>query len=245
LNEIRAILYDLDGTLRFNQPSGREFFADRAAELGLPITPADRLKCALWEHQYWASSEESLRDRLDFPESRAFWRNYSYRQLLVLGAPNAQAAELTQQISDYMDAFYRPADLLLPDTHATLAALREAGYTLGVVSNRDEPFTHYLEKIGIGQYFHFSLAAGEIEVWKPAREIFEHALFLAKVEAHQAVYVGDNYFADIVGAQNAGLNPVLMDVHGVFAAPNCPVIQSHAQLLSLLERRDVWPGNAN
>lgn len=244
-NGIRAILYDLDGTLRFNQPSGREFFADRALELGLPITPADRLRNARWEHYYWASSEEVRHDRLNYPDGKSFWQNYGIRQLQTLGASEEQAQVLGPRISEYMEEFYRPDDILLPDTHATLTALREAGYILGVVSNREEPFGDYLEKLGIGKYFHFLLAAGEVDSWKPNREIFEHALFRAGIQSHEAVYVGDNFYADVIGASNAGLKPVLIDVHGVFENPGCPVIQSHEQILTILERRQLWPGNEN
>ncbi len=244
-NDIRAIFYDLDGTLRFNDPSGRDFFANRAAELGLPITPADRLRNARWEHSYWAGSDELRHDRLDNPDGKSFWRRYGIRQLQVLGGSAEQAETLGPQINEYMEEFYRPEDAMLADTHQTLTALQESGYILAVVSNRDAPFGPYLEKLGINHYFHFSLAAGEVESWKPDKEIFEHALQRAGVQAHQAVYVGDNYFADIVGAKNAGLNPVLIDMQRVFDEPDCPVIQSHAQLLTLLERKQLSLGNEN
>jgi HAD superfamily hydrolase (TIGR01549 family) len=235
-NEIRAIFYDLDGTLRFNVPSGRDFFADCAAELGVAITPADRLRSARWEHSYWASSDELRYDRLNNPDGKSFWRSYAVRQLMVLGDSAEHAEIFASQINDYMEEFYRPNDAMLPDTHETLTALRESGYILAVVSNRDTPFDQYLEKIGIGNYFHFSLAAGEVESWKPDRVIFEQALKRAGVAASQAIYVGDNYFADVVGAKNAGLNPVLLDTHRVFEAPDCPVIQSHAQIFDVISK---------
>jgi putative hydrolase of the HAD superfamily len=236
-NDIRAIFYDLDGTLRFSVPSGRDFFTDRAAELGLSISPADRLRSARWEHSYWASSDELHHDRLNNPDGKSFWRSYAARQLRMLGVSDEQSETFAAPINEYMEEFYRPDDILLPDTHATLTALRESGYTLAVVSNREEPFVTYLDKMGIGHYFHFSLAAGEVASWKPNKAIFEHALQRAGVTASQAIYVGDNYFADIVGAKNAGLNPVLLDIHRLFETPDCPVIQSHAQLLALLEQR--------
>jgi FMN phosphatase YigB (HAD superfamily) len=59
--------------------------------------------------------------------------------------------------------------------------------------------------------------------------------------------VGDSYFADVVGAQRAGIRPVLFDPHGVFdgwppeqaqggLAP--AIIRSHTELLTLLDGRD-------
>ena len=50
----------------------------------------------------------------------------------------------------------------------------------------------------------------------------------------QTIYVGDNYFADILGAANAGLRPVLLDPDGLFPEAACPVISSLGELLGVL-----------
>ena len=46
----------------------------------------------------------------------------------------------------------------------------------------------------------------------------------------EAAYVGDNYFADVVGARAAGLTPVLLDPRGIFDDPECAVIHSFTEL---------------
>jgi FMN phosphatase YigB (HAD superfamily) len=48
------------------------------------------------------------------------------------------------------------------------------------------------------------------------------------------MYVGDNYFADIVGSRRAGLQPVLYDPSRLFPDSGCPVITSFDQLTNLL-----------
>ncbi|MCX6067570.1 MAG: HAD family hydrolase [Chloroflexi bacterium] len=214
---IRAILYDLDGTLRIGRPLGRQFFADRVTELGIAITDETRRRAARWEHSYWAESAELRADRALFGESEAFWANYSSRQLLALGVESEQAKALGPQINRYMSEHFHPEDVLMQGVQETLTCLRETGLTLGVISNREEPFGEYLNELGIGEYFDFSLAAGDVN--------------------------GDNYYADVVGARNAGLNPVLIDPENLFDAPGCPVIQSHHELIPLLEQRELWPGN--
>ncbi len=240
---IRAVFYDLDGTLRIGRPTGRQFFADCAARLGLVITPQLRRYAAQWEHYYWAESSEKEVDGLNFPDERAFWTNYSQRQVMKLGASREQAEKLAPQISAFMATNYRPEDVLLDGLHETFANLRVRGIKLGVISNRQQPFIEYLRELGIAEYFDFALAAGEINAWKPAKEIFLHAIRQMDVAASDVVYVGDNYYADVVGARNAGLNPVLIDPDGLFDAPGCPVIQSHGQLIPLLERSELWLGN--
>jgi len=239
---IRAVFYDLDGTLRIGRPAGRHFFADYAAALGLPVTPEIRRKAGLWEHCYWAESSELHADVRNFPDEKSFWANYNYRQLLALGAAPELANAMHIQLNNYMEESYRPVDILMDGLQETLFHLRESGLILGVISNRHHPFGEYLEELGINQYFDFSLAAGEVNSWKPDKEIFLHALRLTGLKAQEAIYVGDNYYADVLGARNAGLNPVLIDPEGLFEAPGCPVIQAHGQIISLIERRNLWPG---
>ncbi len=53
---INAVLFDLDGTLRHNLPSGGEFFADSIIQFGLHLTNEDRLRGSRWENFYWANS---------------------------------------------------------------------------------------------------------------------------------------------------------------------------------------------
>jgi HAD superfamily hydrolase (TIGR01509 family) len=233
----KAIFYDLDGTLRYNQPAGRDFFAEQALRLGLSITREDRLRSARWEHAYWATSNELRADLARFgDESRDFWRHYSWRQLQALGCSDDCADTFAPQISDFMGEHYLPEDNLFDEILPTLENLRRQGYILAVVSNRDKPFDHYLREKNIAAHFHFSLAAGEVNSWKPDPQIFLHAARRAEVEPQEAFYVGDNYYADVLGAREAGLQPVLFDPAGVFPEADCPVIQSHSQIFDLLER---------
>jgi HAD superfamily hydrolase (TIGR01549 family) len=245
-NGIKAVFYDLDGTLRTSSPLARVAFADQAACLGLPVTPEDHLRIARWEHYYFAGSDELRADRLSFTEN-AFWVNYSRRQLLELGASPQQAEELAILLNKYMRDQYQPQDVLLPDVPHTLKVLKDSGYILAVVSNREEPYQDYLQEIGLGEYFDFSLAAGEVNCWKPDKGVFECALQKGGVQACETVYIGDNYYADVLGARNAGMKPVLLDVHGVFELdqPGFPVVDSHMQILDLLEKEDGWSEDEN
>ena len=49
------------------------------------------------------------------------------------------------------------------------------------------------------------------------------------------MYIGDNYFADIVGSQRAGLVPVLYDPISLFPEADCAVIKSFAEIPALLK----------
>jgi putative hydrolase of the HAD superfamily len=236
-NGIKAILFDLDGTLRLNRPDGAEVFIDQAVALGLPIRLDDRLRGIRWEHYYWANSPELRNDFKDYggDASPDFWLNYGRRQLVALGAASVRARELAPALSHYMNDSYKPASVLADAAAGILREFKDAGFKLGVVSNRELPFGEEVERLEISSFFDFLLAAGEVQLYKPDPGIFRAALERVGVQPEAAMYVGDNYFADVVGSQRAGLHPVLYDPRGVYPSAVCDVIQAFGQLPGLLK----------
>ena len=235
-NEIKAIFFDLDGTLRHSVPTGGEVFTDYVRTLGLPVNEEASLGAVRWEHFYWASSVDLRNDLLAHSiETEKFWLEYSRRRLIALGASAEWAAEFAPRISMHMGEFYKPESIVPGDVRRTLPQLKESGYILGVISNRDKPFQDVLDDHGIGEFFEFSLAAGEVNLFKPDPGVFEHGLQRVHLSAHEVIYVGDNYYADVVGARAAGLQPVLYDPLGVFPDPDCATIKSFDELNSIVK----------
>ncbi len=235
-NGFKAIFFDLDGTLRHNLPSGGEVFANYAEQLGLRINREDRARATRWEHLYWASSQDLKADIQKFPDDGPdFWLNYGRRQLMALGASRDQAEQLAPQVHEYMNQTYHPQSVIPDDVMKTLPILSDAGYQLAVISNRSKPYQEEIEALGISKYFNFSLAGGEVNSYKPDAEIFIHACKRLNLAPAETVYVGDNYFADVVGSRRAGLQPILYDPHGIFPEAGCPVLGSFDQLIHILE----------
>lgn len=235
VKKIKAILFDLDGTLRHHIPSSGDVFMEYARSLGLRISEEDSIRAQHWEHFYFASSLEIQKDMKAYSENQNdFWIIFSKRFLVALGAHAAQAAEFAPKISAYVNEFHKPEVRVPQDVFVLLESLQSSGYILGVVSNREKPYTEELKKIKIGGYFNFSLAGGEINSYKPDRIIFERALELSGTSADETMYIGDNYFADILGAHRSGLTPVLYDPNNLFPDVECAVIKSFAELPALL-----------
>ena len=222
----QAVLFDLDGTLRESHPSANEVLLQQAVALGAQDSP-ERWKRALqWAHFYWADSLTLVRDQRRFRKwDAAFWTHYTRRQLIAFGCSPAEAAWMAPKVQTYMQEQYRPEDRFFPGVPEMLQALRERGYRLGVLSNRRKPFREYLEEARLAHYFDLILAAGEVGVWKPDRRIFDIAARRLRTPPQDIVYVGDNYFADILGAQQAGLFAVLVDPKEVFAEMPCPTVR--------------------
>jgi FMN hydrolase / 5-amino-6-(5-phospho-D-ribitylamino)uracil phosphatase len=233
---INTILFDLDGTLRHNIPSGGDVFSEYTKTLGLKISDEERARTARWEHFYWANSDELRTDMEIYNEENTdFWRNYARRRLMALGLGSARALELAPILNEYMHESYKPQSIVPEEVHSLLTKLKASEYRLAVVSNRDLPYNDELDKLELSQYFEFSLAGGEIGSFKPEPWIFHSALERLGSNAHESMYVGDNYFADVVGSRRAGLVPVLYDPRGIFPDAGCATITSFEQLISLLK----------
>jgi HAD superfamily hydrolase (TIGR01509 family) len=234
--KIEAVLFDLDGTLRHNQPAGHSTFLEFLKELGHEVTPERVLESHRWTHRYWSIAPERLADIEESGgENSRFWQLQSVRQLEVLGVEGDLPA-IAAQIGRLFDERYKPAHHVPDDVIPTLRRLHTLGYKVGLVSNRDEPLEAIVAELGLADFFIFTLSAGQAQSWKPDAAIFTRALALAGCPPEKTVYVGDNYYADVEGARAAGMLPILIDPDGIFPDPGCPVISSLGDLESALAR---------
>ena len=235
-HHIKAVFFDLDGTLRHNHPSADQILSDYLVTLGLTISAEDHLKGLRWEHQYWANSAD-LRDDLiaHSEDTEKFWVEYTRRRLLALNLSPEQSSEFAPGASAHMGEVYKPESVVPEDARRVLPELKRAGYIMAVVSNRDKPFQETLDEQGISEFFEFSLAGGEVDAYKPEPGIFDHALRRANVTAQETIYVGDNYYADVIGSRRAGLQPVLYDPGGIFPDADCAKITSFDELISTIK----------
>lgn len=231
---LAAIFFDLDGTLRHNEPEGFRMYVEYLAELGHSLTPEQRAHGERWTHYYWSVAPE-LQDDIEAysPDTPEFWAKYSERQIAALNLDDP-ANTIAQQVNQLFTERYKPINRVPEDVLPTLARLRQAGYTLGLVSNRLGSLDTVAKDLGLSDYFHFTLSAGQAGAWKPSPKIFERALELAQCSAYRAMYVGDNFYADVEGARAAGLQPVLIDPRGLFPEAGCLVIHTIGDLLTLI-----------
>lgn len=105
-------------------------------------------------------------------------------------------------------------DAVVPRPRAaeTLAALRERGLHLGIVSNIDDDQFHPLwQKMGLGGFVDATTTSEEARSCKPDRRIFELALGKARgVRPEDSFFVGDSPFHDVAGARAMGMTTVLI-----------------------------------
>ncbi|RKU19839.1 hypothetical protein C6500_09960 [Candidatus Poribacteria bacterium] len=132
--------------------------------------------------------------------------------------------------------FAANAATLYDDTVPTLQHLQEAGFKLAIVSNWDTPLDPLTQRLGIAHYFDIIVASHDARVRsaKPDPHIFNYTLAAIGVSAEDAVHVGDTYEADIVGARNVGIRPILIDRDNTQAGRWDETIQSLSELPELL-----------
>jgi len=212
------------------------------AEIGQPISQEAWRRGRRVRHEYFI--DPVIREQLStVPAGQAgtmsrekFWRQYNRHMLDAVGIQgdlDPLVEELGRRFAG-VDMVYRCPDT----TRRTLAELRRKGYRLGIITNREDPerFNAQIDEIGLRCYFEWLVVAGEAGVSKPDPAIFQLALERAGVTAEQAVYVGDNYWADVVGAERAGLRAVLLDPYRLFPEAGCPVLDRIEDLPGLIGR---------
>ena len=101
-------------------------------------------------------------------------------------------------------------------------------YNIGVISNtQDEQLVHeLLKKSGAEPYLDVVVTSVEHGTPKPDASIFQRALDMLGCKASEALFVGDSYVHDYVGATNAGLKALLIASTAESRAPRHDTITS-------------------
>lgn len=234
--KVRSVVFDLDDTIRINDPNAIQFLGDYLTSRGFTFDEERLRRSILWAHRYWASSEELEADIAEHGDLEdGFWHTYTTRHLEALGFSKEDMEGLVADVHAYMREHYQPESKLVPGARSVIQGLREGGYLVGVVTNRSRPIYGEARELDLDLDLDFFLTAGQMEAYKPDPRLFEGVLDLIQLPAEQVVYVGDNYHADVVGAANAGLQPVLMDPLGLYPEVETPSIKRIQDLLALLE----------
>jgi len=230
----KAIFFDLDGTLRIPSPSPTEAFIQFARSQQIQIDDVSARRVKIWAHRYWGQ-DALLVEEMNRLGEDGFWVNYS-RQLLENVQVRDNLKERAQLVREWFGTEYVPTVQLATGAVELLTQLKEAGYILGVISNRSQPFHDVLEQLEIADAFDITVAAGEIGCWKPNIAIFNHALSqFADLSAAECIYIGDNYFADGIGAKKAGMTPVIFDPEGLYGEMSFPCIAELTQVTAVLQ----------
>jgi putative hydrolase of the HAD superfamily len=129
-------------------------------------------------------------------------------------------------------------DKILPGTRDALADL-SSRYRIGVISNADGKIEDVLKRCGIADCFLTITDSGIVGHEKPHPAIFAAALQKMGAQPEESLYVGDMYSVDYIGATQAGMKAILMDVSGAYRENRWPRVESMAELGTQLRSSDA------
>lgn len=101
-----------------------------------------------------------------------------------------------------------------PGTREALADFRRQGFKLGVISNAGGTIARDAERYGLAEFFDVIIDSHVVGVSKPDPRIFDLALDHLGVRPSEALFAGDMYSIDVLGARAAGIDAVLIDALG-------------------------------
>ena len=199
----RAVLFDALGTLVELEPPSPRLRATLEARHGIQVSEQEARAAMLAEMSFYREHHAEGSD----PRSLAGLRRRC-ASVLRERLPQAGTLSLDEVTELLLDAIrFTP----YPDAAYALAALREAGARLGVVSNWDSSLPRVLSNVGLGAVLSTVVTSAEVGVTKPDPRIFEIALERLRCDPEEAVFVGDSLETDVAGARAAGMRAFLLD----------------------------------
>jgi putative hydrolase of the HAD superfamily len=206
---IKAVYFDAAGTLI--KPARRigESYSMIAAKYGKAVSPSelfDRFRICFEGAPRLAfpNAAPAEIDRLE----QDWWKDLVKRVF----EPWGYFENFDKYFNELFAYFADPGAWgLYPEVLDTLAALRQRGVTLAVISNFDSRLVRILDGLGAGSWFADIFVSSRIGYAKPDRQIFDGALGRHGLAPGNAIHVGDSETNDLLGAQNAGLKALLID----------------------------------
>ncbi len=231
---VRAVFFDFYETLCFHRHSLEENLKRIAERYGVEVN-WERCETAL-KSLFAGTSAPAPTTHYSLLESSITVMRRECEFIREVGIENhvEQIAWELLQSGHYL--FAANSAMLYDDAVPTLQRLRDAGFKLAIVSNWDTPLDPLTERLGISDYFDAIVASHDARVRseKPDPHIFNYALAAVGVSAEEAVHVGDTYQADIVGARNVRIRPILLDRDGTQAGRWSETIQNLTELPEML-----------
>jgi putative hydrolase of the HAD superfamily len=222
---IRAVLLDALGTLVELQPPGPRLRArlEQLSGVDVGLEAAERGFAAEIGHYLIHHMEGG--DRAGLERLRDDCAAVMHQSL---GAPDIDRADVRRAMVESLEfAAY-------PDAAPALLSLRSLGLRLVVASNWDCSLPEWLEGAGLWELLDGAASSAVVGEAKPSPAVFDEALRIAGVGAHEAIHVGDSVDNDIAGARAAGIRALLVDRSGAPAPDGVETVRSLGDVASLI-----------
>jgi putative hydrolase of the HAD superfamily len=206
---IKAVFFDLYQTLITYDPPREELVVQALRELGIERDPA------IFRRPLVTADEFIYGEIARLPLSQRSQEEkvslYTEHQSIVLREAGIEAdSKLAMGLLGKMQQ-YSMNLVLFDDVATTLDELKKRGLILGLISNVEQEMNDTFTRLGLDTWLDIIVTSLDAGVGKPQPEIFLEALKRAGVAADEALYVGDQYGVDVLGARGAGITGILID----------------------------------
>jgi HAD superfamily hydrolase (TIGR01549 family) len=199
MEQIKAITFDLDGTLAHGALESEDYesaLIDYLHRIGYSGGDA-RLNKAL----------QAMLEKMKKSQARNIELRFD---LLYSNVLYDLGLDITQERLDHIEGLYNRFYRIdiLPGVKEMLADL-SGKYHLAIVANAISNVSRLaLQKLDFAKYFDCIVLSRDLGVRKPDLEIFIYALRSMWIKGSEAVHVGDSLENDVQGGKNAGMKTV-------------------------------------
>ncbi|MEM3769666.1 MAG: HAD family hydrolase [Candidatus Bathyarchaeia archaeon] len=219
--KIRAVLFDMGGTLVKPEPTPKVF--EKILKAYGTIKPIEKI----------SEAAEKAREKLDVEKmmefGSKFWVSLNLIVLNYLRIKN-DALPLAEAIDR---EWWEYAEITLyPEVPEVLQKLRERKMKMGIITNTFKyDLEKVLSKLNLKGFFDVEVCIDVAGKAKPEKEIFNYALKKLGLQPSEVVFVGDEFEIDYEGALKAGLNAFLIDRENKIVDGNIKKIKNLKEIL--------------
>ena len=230
---IKAVFFDFYHTLVTYEPPQEELEAEALKELGVSVSPEVLRRPIMAADEFIyneiarrqlsnRSQEEKMALYIKYQETVLREAGIKYDQKLVLGLlGKMQQTKMNLALFD--------------DVAPALTDLKSRGIILGIISNMEQDMTETLTRLGLPSWLEIVVTSQDAGFNKPRPEIFQEALRQAGVPPSEAIYIGDQYQVDVIGANGAGMKGILIDRNDYYRdITDCLKISSLGEVVDYL-----------
>lgn len=209
--QYKHIFFDLDHTLWDHDTNCREALSEvyeifKLETIGIESLAAFQENFNEINYRLWGQYEKGDISQHELRHNR-------FR--LVFTSLGVSDHEICDELSDVYLSICPKKSNLLPFSIETLKYLFPK-YPLHIITNGfNETQDTKMISSEIRHYFRNIVTSQESGFKKPDPEMFRYACKIAETEPEQCLMIGDNFYADVLGAMNVGMDAVFFNPNAV------------------------------
>jgi len=257
---IKAVLFDLDDTLLWDERSVEEAFEATCGEAArhYPQLDPDKLEEAVRREAralYESYETFPFTQRIGINPFEALWARFSegeaaeFRKLEALApgyrreawtrglrAMGVEDSALGARLAETFPAERRSRPYVYKETFDILDALKGRCRLLLLTNGAPDLQKEKLNGVPkLAPYFDHIVISGQFGEGKPAESIFRHAMSLLDIRPEEGLMVGDKLTTDILGSNRAGMRNAWINRRGLSRSDEIVPVYEITNLLEILD----------